>query len=153
MISIAADSVDEAELERPRGYQVAELTAVAVVLGGISTLFDFGFFGYFVRFDDPGVLQTMWFMGSVLTELVLLFSIRTTLPFWRAKPPSPTVLWLTLFVMAFAVILPFIGPLRALFGLVAPAPEHLAMVFVLVVLYFASTEAAKLLFYRHWHGA
>jgi len=150
MISIAADSVDEVELARPRGYQVVELTAVAVVLGAISTLFDFAFFGYFVRFDDPGVLQTMWFMGSVLTELVLLFSIRTTLPFWRSKPPSATVLWLTLLVMGATVILPFIGPIRKLFGFVVPAPEHLAMAFALVALYFASTETAKLLFYRHW---
>jgi hypothetical protein len=26
------------------------------------------------------------------------------------------------------------------------------MVFLLVVLYFASTEIAKVLFYRHWRG-
>jgi Mg2+-importing ATPase len=152
MISIAADSVDDAELARPRGYQVGELTAVAIVLGAISTLFDFAFFGYFVRFDDPGILQTMWFMGSVLTELVLLFSIRTTLPFWRSKPPSAVVLWLTLFVMGATVALLFVGPIRDLFGFVAPVPEHLAMVFLLVVLYFASTEIAKVLFYRHWRG-
>jgi Mg2+-importing ATPase len=152
MISIAADSVDEAELERPRGYQVGELTAIAIVLGAISTLFDFAFFGYFVRFDDPAVLQTMWFMGSVSTELVLLFSIRTALPFWRSKRPSAAVFWLTLVVMGATVLLPFVGPLRELFGFVAPAPEHLAMAFVLVTLYFASTEAAKLLFYRYWSG-
>src|SRR3970282_522370 len=52
MISIAADSVDEVELERPRGYKVVELTGVAVVLGAISTLFDFAFFGYFGRVGD-----------------------------------------------------------------------------------------------------
>jgi len=150
MISIAADSVDESELQRPRGYQVGELTAVAVVLGAISTLFDFAFFGYFVRFDNPALLQTMWFMGSVLTELVLLFSIRTALPFWRSRPPGATVLGLTLAVMTAAVALPFIGPLRELFGFVVPAPQHLAMAFALVALYFASTEAAKLLFYRYW---
>jgi len=152
MISIAADSVDEIELKRPRGYRVGELTAVAIVLGAISTLFDFAFFGYFVRFDDPAVLQTMWFMGSVLTELVLLFSIRTALPFWRSKRPSATVLWLTLFVMGGTVVLPFVGPLRRLFGFIVPAPEHLSMVLVLVILYFASTEAAKLLFYKYWNG-
>jgi Mg2+-importing ATPase len=152
MISIAADSVDETELQRPRGYRVGELTAVAVVLGAISTLFDFAFFGYFVRFEDPAVLQTMWFMGSVLTELVLLFSIRTALPFWRSKRPSATVLGLTLFVMGGTVVLPFVGPIRGLFGFIVPAPEHLAMASVLVILYFASTEAAKLLFYRHWKG-
>jgi Mg2+-importing ATPase len=153
MISIAADSVDEAELERPRGYQVMELTAVAIVLGAISTLFDFAFFGYFVRFDDPALLQTMWFMGSVMTELVLLFSIRTALPFWRSKPPSATVLWLTLLAMAVTVALPFYGPVRQLFGFIVPAPHHLAMACALVILYFVSTETAKLLFYRHWHGA
>ena len=94
----------------------------------------------------------MWFMGSVLTELVLLFSIRTALPFWRSKRPSATVLWLTLAVMAAAVALPFIEPIRGLFGFVVPAPEHLAMAFALVALYFASTEAAKLLFYRDLGG-
>jgi Mg2+-importing ATPase len=150
MISIAADSVDEAELERPRGYRVFELTAVAVVLGAISTLFDFAFFGYFVRFGDPAVLQTNWFMGSVLTELVLLFSIRTSLPFWKSRPPSATVLWLTLGTIVASVALPFVAPVRDLFGFVVPAPGHLAMTFALVGLYFASTEAAKLLFYRHW---
>jgi Mg2+-importing ATPase len=150
MISIAADSVDETELKRPRGYQVGELTAIAIVLGAISTLFDFAFFGYFVRFDDPAVLQTMWFMGSVLTELVLLFSIRTALPFWRSKRPSGTVLWLTLFVMGATVVLPFVGPIRELFGFIVPTPEHLAMAFVLLVLYFASTEIAKLVFYRYY---
>jgi Mg2+-importing ATPase len=150
MISIAADTVDDAELARPRGYKVGELTAVAVVLGAISTLFDFAFFGYFVRFGDPAVLQTMWFMGSVLTELVLLFSIRTALPFWRSQPPSATVLWLTLAVMAATLVLPFVAPLRELFGFVVPAAEHLAMAAALVALYFASTETAKLLFYRHW---
>jgi Mg2+-importing ATPase len=152
MISIATDSVDETELKRPRGYQVGELTAIAIVLGAISTLFDFAFFGYFVRFDDPAVLQTMWFMGSVLTELVLLFSIRTALPFWRSKRASATVLWLTLLVMGATVVLPFVGPIRRLFGFIVPAPEHLAMTLVLVIFYFASTETAKLVFYRYWNG-
>jgi len=150
MISIAADSVDDAELAQPRGYQVVELTAIALLLGAISTLFDFAFFGYFVRFDDPALLQTMWFMGSVLTELVLLFSIRTALPFWKSKPPSATVLWLTLAVMGVTVLIPFVGPIRDLFGFVVPAAEHLAMALVLVVLYFVSTETAKLAFYRYW---
>ena len=152
MIAIAADTVDEVEITRPRGYRVGELTAIAVVLGAISTLFDFAFFGYFVRFGDAGLLQTMWFMGSVLTELVLLFSVRTSLPFWRARRPSPTVLWLTLLVMGTAVAMPFVAPLRTLFGFVVPTSGHVAMALLLVVLYFAATETAKLVFYRHWHG-
>lgn len=149
MITIAADNVDKSELRRPRGYHVGELTAVALVLGVVSTLFDFAFFGYFMRFE-AGVLQTMWFMGSILTELVLLFSIRTALPFWRAQAPSSTVLWLTLSVMVFTVAIPFIPLFREIFGFVIPTAAHLAMTLLLVILYFAATEAAKLLFYKYW---
>jgi Mg2+-importing ATPase len=149
MISIAADSVDDAELARPRGFRAAELTGIAVVLGAISTLFDFAFFGYFVRFDDPAVLQTMWFMGSVLTELALLFSIRTALPFWRSRRPSRAVLSLTLGVMAATVALPLVSPVRDLFEFAVPTRGQLAMAFALVVLYFIATEGAKLLLVRH----
>lgn len=149
MISIAGDTVDEAELKRPRGYQVKEITAVAIVLGIVSTIFDFSFFGYFQQFGE-GTLQTMWFIGSILTELVLLFSIRTMLPFWKAKRPSAIVIGLTVSVMVFTVILPFIPAAREAFGFVTPSLTHLATALGLVATYFISTEIAKLLFYRWW---
>jgi Mg2+-importing ATPase len=152
MISIATDTVDDAELRRPRGYQVGEITAIAMVLGAISTLFDFAFFGYFVRYDDPAVLQTMWFIGSVCTELILLFSIRTALPFWKSKRPSGLVLWLTVCIITITVSLPYIPFVREIFEFARPTAEHLLMAFFLVVLYFASTETAKLLYYRHMNG-
>ncbi len=149
MISIATDTVDDEELKRPRGYNVGELTLIAIVLGVVSTLFDFAFFGYFMRFTE-GVLQTMWFMGSILTELILLFSIRTALPFWRAKRPSKTVIWLTLSVMLLTIVLPYIPLMQQVFGFVRPTLAHMGVVAFLVLFYFASTEIVKLLFYRFW---
>ncbi len=149
MISIATDTVDDAELERPRGYNVGELTTIAIVLGVVSTLFDFAFFGYFMRFEQ-GVLQTMWFMGSVLTELILLFSIRTSLPFWKAKRPSSFVIWLTLSVMTMTLIIPFVPLMQAFFGFVAPTMQNLSIAILLVLFYFMSTEVVKLMFYHFW---
>ncbi|MDO8520861.1 MAG: HAD-IC family P-type ATPase, partial [bacterium] len=149
MISIAADAVDDSELKRPRGYQIGELTAIAIVLGIVSTLFDFAFFGYFMQYEKE-VLQTMWFVGSVLTELILLFSIRTALPFWRAKKPSATVLYLSLSIATLTLLLPFIPLAQRVFGFVAPTPEHLIALFLLVLFYFISSETMKLLFYRFW---
>jgi len=151
MIAIAADEVDESELKKPRGYQIGELTAIAIVLGVVSTLFDFAFFGYFMQYEKE-VLQTMWFVGSVLTELVLLFSIRTALPFWRAKRPSTTVLALSSLVLVLTIALPFIPTAQRLFGFIAPNTEHLTALFFLVLFYFASSEGMKLLFYRFWHN-
>ncbi len=152
MISIATDTVDDEELVRPRGYQVAELTSVALVLGAVSTVFDFSFFGYFVQFPDHKVLQTMWWMGSILTELILLFSIRTTLPFWKAKAPAKMVMWLTGSVAVATIALPFIPFAREIFGFGYPETKHLVVVFGLVISYFISTEVVKLLFYRFWHA-
>ncbi|HSE34997.1 MAG TPA: HAD-IC family P-type ATPase [Candidatus Paceibacterota bacterium] len=149
MISIAGDSVDEEELRRPRGYQVKEITAVAIVLGIVSTIFDFSFFGYFQQFGES-TLQTMWFVGSILTELVLLFSIRTMLPFWKAKRPSTFVMGLTGSVIALTIALPFIPAAREVFGFTLPTMSHIGVALGLVAAYFVSTETAKLLFYRWW---
>lgn len=151
MISIATDTVDDSELKRPVGYKVGELTAVAVVLGVVSTMFDFAFFGYFMHYEEK-VLQTMWFIGSILTELVLLFSIRTALPFWRTKRPGKTVVLLTLSASLITVILPYIPAMQHVFGFTAPSFAHLATAFFLVGFYFVSTEIVKLLFYRFWKG-
>ena len=149
MISIATDTVDDYELEKPRGYNIGEITAIAIVLGVVSTLFDFAFFGYFMHQGEK-TLQTMWFIGSILTELILLFSIRTALPFWKAKFPSGTVIWLTLGAMAITVALPLIPAMRALFGFIVPSAGQWGMAALLVVMYFIFTEAVKLLFYRYW---
>ncbi len=151
MISIATDTVDDDELKQPRGYKVGEITAVAIVLGIVSTLFDFAFFGYFMRFE-PATLQTMWFVGSILTELILLFSIRTALPFWRAKRPGGMVIWLTLSVMIITVVIPFLPFMQRTFGFIAPSMGHLGVAAFLVLLYFASTEVVKLIFYKYWHA-
>jgi len=50
----------------------------------VSTVFDFMFFAVFVQ-QGATTLQTIWFMGSILTELVFLFSTRTKLPFYKAS--------------------------------------------------------------------
>lgn len=151
MIAIATDNVDEEELRRPKGYQVKEVVGVAVVLGVISTLFDFAFFGMFVG-EGEGPLQTMWFMGSVVTELVLLFSIRTRRPFWGGGAPSRFITVLTFGVCALTVILPFVPWAREVFGFVQPDLRILGIAGGLAAGYFVSTEVMKILFYRFWEG-
>ena len=149
MISIATDNVDDAELEKPRGYQLGEITAVALVLGALSTMFDFAFFGYFMHYEEK-VLQTMWFVGSILTELILLFSIRTSLPFWKAKRPSALVTWLTVFVALVTITIPYIPVMQRIFGFITPELSQMVIAVVLVLFYFTATEILKLAFYHFW---
>jgi Mg2+-importing ATPase len=147
MISIAADTVDNEELKRPRHYQVKEIAVSALVLGVVSTVFDLLCFWIFSHIS-PETLWTNWFIASVLTELILILSLRTKKPFFLAKAPATVLTWLSISAAAAAVIIPFIALGRELFRFIRPAPESLLTVFGLVLIYFVSTEVVKLGYYR-----
>ncbi len=127
-----------------------DIVLFAIVLGIVSTIFDFI---YFVMFKDalPAVLQTNWFIGSVLTELVLLYSIRTRVPFWKAKAPSKVLNILSLMAAALALILPFTGVGYHYFKFVPPTLNALLSILAVVIVYFVTSEVVKLAYYRFWN--
>ncbi len=142
MISIAADNVDEEDVQRPKSYDVRDIALIATVLGITSTVFDFIVFSMF-RHQEPGVLRTNWFVASVLTELLFLFSVRTRLFFLRAKPPSFLVLLLTGVAAIVTVVLPFTFVGRNIFQFVAPSWTHLTLIAIVLVTYISITEVVK----------
>ena len=150
MLAIATDSVDPHDIKRPRKYNVKEIVLVSIVLGLVSTLFDFIFFATFYH-SSAGALETNWFIGSVITELVLLFAIRTRQPFWKAKRPSRWLLWLTAVSAALAIGLPFTSFGKTFFKFVSPTWAHILIIILIVGLYFVTSEALKLAYYRFWN--
>jgi Mg2+-importing ATPase len=147
MIAIAGDNVDDEELQSPRRYEARDIIVAALALGIISTIFDFVFFALFNRIS-PAVLQTNWFIASILTELVLVFSIRTKSFFLNTARPSNSIIFLSIAIIFITIALPFTAFGQTVFKFVPPRPEHLALIFGIVVLYFVFTEVAKLLYYR-----
>ncbi|MDD1684490.1 MAG: HAD-IC family P-type ATPase, partial [Methanoregula sp.] len=147
MISIATDTVDEAELVKPRKYEIKEIVLIATLLGVVSTVFDFMFFAVFLN-QGAGTLQTNWFMGSILTELVFLFSIRTRLPFYRAGRPSGYVLALTGVAAAATILLPYTAFGQTAFRFIPPTATDLGIILVLTVSFFVCAELVKNLYYR-----
>ena len=147
MIAIATDSVDTDELKKPKNYNIREIAIMATILGAVSTFFDFVFFGIFYRIS-PGVLQTNWFIGSILTELVLLFSIRTHFVFYKAKRPSSMVFILTIVASLITFILPFTKFGQDTFKFVQPSATYMAIIVGIVLAYFVSTECVKFLYYK-----
>lgn len=146
-IAIATDNVDDAELREPKQYNVRNLVAMATVLGIISTVFDFIIFASFYKLG-PEILQTHWFIESILTELLFLFSIRSRSFFWRTKAPSFTLIILTLVAMASTIAIPFTSFGQSLFHFVSPTVSSLGFVLGIVALYFVTTEFAKISYYR-----
>lgn len=152
MIAVATDNVDKEELASPRSYQVGSIVLMTVFFGFVSSLFDFALFAMFYR-EGPAALQTAWFMLSLMTEIILIFSLRTRAFFLVPRRPSWTLIGLSIFalVAAFAVVESSFGR-----GVLRFAPEsgHILLIVVaLAVLYFITTECVKRYYVRHFETA
>ncbi len=149
LVAVAGDAVDPKETRRPQQFRLRELGFLTLLLGLVSALFDFIFFGTF-RTQTPATIQTLWFTASILSELLLIYSIRTRLPFERAITASASLIWLTVGAAAVAIILPFTDFGQSLFHFIQPSAVQLAIIAVIVVSYFIVTETVKQLYYRQY---
>lgn len=152
MIAIATDTVDAEELEKPKNYQVHNVVLMATLLGVVSSVFDFILFGALYRVS-PETLQTAWFMLSLLTEVILIFSLRTKFAFFAARRASWTLMGLSVFVLLGALGLPFLPFFAPSLHFIIPSSGLLFFVFILAFGYFFATEAVKHLYYRHVHDS
>ncbi|MEK7167086.1 MAG: HAD-IC family P-type ATPase, partial [Patescibacteria group bacterium] len=148
MIAISTDSVEQSELQSPKKYNVKDIMIFSIILGSLSAIFDFIFFGLFYKIS-PEVLQTNWFIASALTELALIFSVRTKLIFIKGKRPSNTLLWLSLIAALITVALPFTSFGANVFSFTRPSIAHLTLIIFLVIIYFISSEILKLFYYKN----
>jgi Mg2+-importing ATPase len=82
----------------------------------------------------------------VLSAGVVVFALRTRLPFLRSKP-SKAMLGMTLLVMAITLALPY-TPLAGLLGFAPLSLIYLLAIFGIVAMYFVSAEFAKRWFYQ-----
>jgi Mg2+-importing ATPase len=143
MIAIALDRVDKRDILKPQKYDLKSLAIIAFVLGAISTFFDFMYFGLFYKIS-PEVLQTNWFIASVLTEILLLFSIRSMRPAFKAGLPSPLIILLSLLAFGLTIAIPLIPATASLFKFTTPTPEHMYIIVGLAFTYLLITELAKI---------
>ncbi|HQK63939.1 MAG TPA: HAD-IC family P-type ATPase, partial [Candidatus Staskawiczbacteria bacterium] len=152
LISIATDSVDIEELRRPKAYQLSQSLPLIIGLALVSTIFDFIFFAI-VKNQAPQTIQTLWFVESILSEIALIFIIRTKHKFWKAKKPG---FWLLMFAVVDSILvvaLPFVPLAQEWFHFVQPPLLYLSVVMVLIIAYFYISEGLKLMFFRYWKPA
>jgi Mg2+-importing ATPase len=148
LISVASDKVDPAELKRPKLYHLNKMILLIFLLALVSLIFDFIFFGIFYK-AEPDLLRTLWFIESILTEIALIFSIRTSLFFLRAKRPSFPLIFVSLLAFLATIFLPFTDFGKETFHFVSPPPAGLLTVLALVFSYFIISEAVKLSYFRY----
>ncbi len=142
MMAIAFDRVSDREVAHPQRYDFRALYITFITLGLVSTVFDFLYFGLFYRIS-PEVLQTNWFIASVITELLLLASIRSMLPIEKAGWPAPLIMGLSVVAFVLTLALPMTPWTAEFFEFVRPVPAHLGLIVALAVLYLVISELVK----------
>jgi Mg2+-importing ATPase len=151
-IPIPLDEVDAAEIHAPRVLDMNFVRNFMLVIGPISSLFDFLTFYIMlvVLQADEKLFQTGWFVESLCTQVLVIFIIRT-----RANPlksgPHPLLTLTSLAVVAIAVLLPF-TPIGTYFGFVPPPAKFYFILGGMVLVYLLIVELAKQGFYR-WSAA
>lgn len=147
MLAISFDTVDARQLKKPRSYDVREIVIMALVFGLINALF---VFLYFVLFFQRGaaVLQTNLFIGSVLIEILLIFSVRTKKFFWTGIHPAGIIVALALIPALLAVVLPFTEWGGAFLKFARPLPHDMWLILGIASAYFFVIESVKIGYYR-----
>ncbi len=148
-LTIATDNVDPEMMERPRRWDIHYIRRFMLYFGLLSSIFDYATFGVLllVLRADPVLFRTGWFVESVLSASFVVLVIRTRRPFFQSRP-SPYLALATVLVAAVVVVLPYTGPLAAIFGLrPLPAFFWLSMAGILLA-YGVVAEGLKRRFYR-----
>lgn len=146
MIAIASDAVDTSELRKPKRYNLKHLAFFIIIFGLVSAPFDFALFMWFKH--SPSLLQTNWFIESILTELVIITSLRTRLLFFKAKRMSHYLLTLVIISAIAAIIIPLTHLGQIMFHFVAPRYQDILLIIALGVSYLCATELIKRAYYH-----
>ena len=153
-VPIPMDDVDDELLAQPRHWDIKFIRNFMLVLGSVSSIFDFLTFGLllWVFNATETLFQTGWFMESLATQVLVIFVIRTRGSPLRSRP-NPLLAGTSLIVAAVGVLLPYTA-IGRWFGFVALPLTFLAALGAMVVCYLVLAEGVKRWFYRRFppHG-
>jgi P-type Mg2+ transporter len=142
-IAIPLDHVDDEMIARPRHWDMGFVRDFMLVLGPVSSVFDFLAFGILLWVFHAGesLFQTGWFVMSLASQVLVIFLIRTRLRPWSSRP-HPALIASSLGVVALAAALPF-TLLAPWFGFVPLPLDMLLALAAVVAVYLFTVEHAK----------
>jgi Mg2+-importing ATPase len=146
LVTIAMDEVVLDDIAKPQQYNFSKMLSKALAFGIIGSFFDFAVFRMF--YTKPQVLQTMWFMFSIFSELLMFYVMRTKNIFFRGHRPPIILLGLSIFSAFIAIALPFTHIGQSWFGFVIPTSSEYLFFGVLVLAWPFVMELVKIFYYR-----
>ncbi len=161
--AIPTDAVDDERIQRPRTWDLKELTRFILFIGPCSSIFDYS--TYFLMLyvfkcwdvstpaaaaHSQSLFQTGWFVESLLTQTLVIHVIRTNkIPFLQSRP-SAFLMVMGVAIMTIGVALPF-TPLGRYLGFTALPLLYWPYIAVTLVCYVLLTQTVKAwLVRRRW---
>ena len=111
--AIPFDDVDPEYLEKPRKWEINEISRFMMFFGPISSFFDYGTFAimwWFFKAQTPGsasLFQSGWFVEGLVSQTLIVHMIRTRrVPFIQSRASWP-LMFMTGLIMCVAIYIPF----------------------------------------------
>jgi Mg2+-importing ATPase len=142
--AIAGDAVDPEQTERPASWDIVAIRRFMVVFGIVSTFFDLLTFAVLLVLLDASATEfrSVWFIESTISELLVLFSLRTNRMMLTSRP-GRVLLLLSVAVGAIVFAIPYVPPVADVLGLDQPDPGLLLAIAGIVVAYVVTNEVVK----------
>ncbi|WP_246729887.1 HAD-IC family P-type ATPase [Methylocystis sp. MJC1] len=151
--AIPTDDVDEDYLAAPRRWDIDNIFKFMLLLGPISSIFDYTtFFVMFYVFDgwaNPSLFQTGWFVESLISQTLIIHIIRTAkVPFFESRA-SATLIAASVIICGVAAALPFTSLGEALKFAPLP-PLYWPILAATLLAYGTLAQLVKVWFFRRW---
>jgi len=146
--AIPLDNVDESEVLQPHTLSIKEIKKFMWSYGLLSSIFDFTTFGLLmlVFHTDQSVFQAGWFLESIMTQVFVVYIIRTRLiPFKESKPAA--ILVTSTLLVVLAALLVVLLPLRTIFHFGLLSSLQIGALACVVIIYLFFAEIIKSRFY------
>jgi Mg2+-importing ATPase len=147
-VAIPSDRVDASDLVKPRRWNVGFIRRYMLLVGPLSSLFDFATFGLMLGVFRAGeaLFRTGWFVESLATQTLVVLVIRTAARPWASRPSGALVAAVT-GCLATGTVLPF-TPLAGWLGFTPLPAPFFAFLVAMVLAYLTLVEVTKGWLYR-----
>lgn len=149
-LMVASDNVDEEQLDKPGKWNIKFIRNYMIVFGIHSSFFDvitFLTLLYVLKVKETA-FQTGWFVESILTELFILFIIRTHKNFFKSKPGKYLFL-LSVLGLILTLGLPY-SFLASEIGITPIPLYNLGILLTIVLLYVVTADILKVWFFKKY---
>lgn len=144
--AIPTDNVDAEWLVKPRKWTIAEIRRFILVIGPVSSIFDYiTFFVLWHFFDaqhNPALFHTGWFIESLFSQTLIIHIIRTNkIPFIESRASWPLIV--TSIIIVLAGVWLTVSPLAGTLGFVRLPGAFWGWLAGILVGYVALTQVVK----------